>query len=174
MQKVKLWISAFPGVDVLMMSTSLLFWWHTIPISNCQVVPGRRLHNHSVILERPCMFLSNGASWPELFLGIRFTTTLDPLVIGASISFSLKQVQDSVIKKSSCDTFIALWLSCWLLELAKKTAISLGIIALLLAHPTQKSRPFSTLKYTIITSGNCFPCWKLRAHIGMFPQHSWW
>lgn len=94
MQKVKLWISAFPGVDVLMLSTSLLLWWHIIPISTCQVVPGRRLHNHSVILEWPCMFLSNGASWPELFLGIRFTTTLDPLVIGASISFSPKQVQD--------------------------------------------------------------------------------
>ena len=54
----------------------------------CQVVPGRRRHNHSVILERPCMFLSSRASWPELFLRLRFTTTLDPLVIGAFISFS--------------------------------------------------------------------------------------
>lgn len=60
--------------------TSLLFWWHTIPISNCQAVPGRRRHNHSVILERPCVFLSSRASWPELFLRLRFTTTLDPLV----------------------------------------------------------------------------------------------
>lgn len=170
MQKVKLWISTFPGVDVLMISTSLLFWWHTIPISNCQVVPGRRQHNHSVILERPCMFLSSRASWPELFLRLRFTTTLDPLVIGAFISFSPKQVQDSVVKESSHGTFIALWLSGWLLELAKKMGISLGMIA----HPTQKSRPFSALKYTIITSGNCFPYWKLRAHIGMFPQYSWW
>lgn len=79
-------------------STSLLFWWHTIPVSNCQVVPGRRRHNHSVILEQPCMFLSSRASWPELFLRIRFTTTSEPLVIGAFISFPPKQVQTRLLK----------------------------------------------------------------------------
>lgn len=59
-------------------------------------------------------------------------------------------------------------------ELAENMAISLGnhCRVLWLAHPTQTYRPFPTLKYTIITSGNCFPYWKLGAHIGVFPQHS--
>jgi len=91
------------------MSTSLLFWWHTIPISNCQVVPGGRRHNHSVILEQPCMFLSSRASWSELFLRIRFTTTLDPLVIGAFIS--LKHRLTEIHRNGRCWTLHTFCLS---------------------------------------------------------------